>query len=254
MAVLSIMESPPSTWEELQDFVSLILTDCGYETKVEETVATARGRVNVDVFARLQGPYVSTIFCECKYWSNPIPQTVIHSFRTVINDYGANQGIIISKIGFQSGAYEAIKNSNVQLLTWEEFQDNFRTTFIHNVIRRNHKVGRMLMSSANIVIDYTVSHPTVLSQEEFSGFQNRRERYRDYLLFSTESAYSELDTGQVTMSEVDKVLPSYIRDIGVRISCLRDYFNVIHTYCVKELGENNELIKVIQKRIADGTV
>lgn len=36
-------------------------------------------------------------------------------------DSGATLGMLISKNGFQSGAIDAAKCSNVILLTWEEF-------------------------------------------------------------------------------------------------------------------------------------
>ena len=40
-------------------------------------------------------------------------------------DVGANTGYIISRVGFQAGAYEAAANTNVKLLSWEEFQEVF---------------------------------------------------------------------------------------------------------------------------------
>jgi hypothetical protein len=38
---------------------------------------------------------------------------------------GANVGFIISSNGFQSGAVETAKNTNIDLVTWEEFQSRF---------------------------------------------------------------------------------------------------------------------------------
>jgi predicted helicase len=63
---------------------------------------------------------------ECKFWDSSIPQDTVHSFHTVMTGAGANTGFIISKIGFQSGAYEAAqKNTNIHLLTWKGFQHKF---------------------------------------------------------------------------------------------------------------------------------
>ncbi len=47
----------------------------------------------------------------------------IHAFRTVTHDSGSMLGIIISKNGFQSGAYEAAYCSNILLKDWTGFID-----------------------------------------------------------------------------------------------------------------------------------
>ncbi len=67
----------------------------------------------------------SVYLCECKFWSKPVPQEVIHSFRTVLADFGAHRGFIISRVGFQAGAKEAVQNTNLDLLTFEELQALF---------------------------------------------------------------------------------------------------------------------------------
>src|SRR5690554_488282 len=94
----------PETWEDLQNKVALILMECGFEAETPKIIETVRGKVEIDVFAIDNSVKPNTTYlCECKYWKNPIPQTVIHAFRTVISDYGANWGLIISSNGFQSG-------------------------------------------------------------------------------------------------------------------------------------------------------
>lgn len=66
-----------------------------------------------------------TAVFECKNWATKIPQSVVHSLRSVVDDIGANAGYIISKQGFQSGAYEVASNTNIKLLSWQEFQELF---------------------------------------------------------------------------------------------------------------------------------
>ena len=51
------------------------------------------------------------------------PRTVVHSFRTVVADAGANLGLIVSSAGFQSGAREAVNHTNVRLVNWGGFQE-----------------------------------------------------------------------------------------------------------------------------------
>lgn len=121
-----IYSTEPNGWRDLQDKIASILRVCGCEAEVERTIETVRGKVDVDVYAidPIASPKL-TYLCECKYWSNAVPKSVVHGFRTVVSDYGAHVGFIISKNGFQSGAYEAAQNSNVRLVNWFEFQGVF---------------------------------------------------------------------------------------------------------------------------------
>lgn len=78
---------------------------------------------------------------ECKYWTARVPQHVVHSFRTVTSDIGVNSGYIVSKAGFQAGAFQAAENTNIKLLTWDEFQSTFAeqwyfSYFVEEVTKR----------------------------------------------------------------------------------------------------------------------
>ena len=130
-----ITSTVPKDWRNLQDEVATILEHCGFQVEVEKTVPTARGRVEIDVFAveDVRGRRY-TILCECKHWQRAIPQTIVHGFRTVIADFGANRGYIISMKGFQRGAVCASHSTNLDLVTWQEFQDQFCQTWLENYL------------------------------------------------------------------------------------------------------------------------
>src|ERR1700748_2744161 len=133
--MIPIYNSDPSDWRDLQKKVAKIYSDLGYETTIEKDIQTTRGIVNVDVFSTKNVSYLTdTTIVECKHWNKPVPKTVVHAFRSVISDYGANNGYIISQNGFQSGAFEAAQNSNIKLLTFNEFQNAFRIQWLDAVI------------------------------------------------------------------------------------------------------------------------
>lgn len=123
----------PETWRDLQIKVGAILEQCGFKTEVEKTLTSVRGKVELDIYAEevIDGRQYS-IVCECKYWRSNIPQTVIHGFRTVINDLGCNIGYIITTSDFQIGAVAAVEKTNVELLTWEKFQAIFFKSWYSN--------------------------------------------------------------------------------------------------------------------------
>jgi hypothetical protein len=114
---------PPKNWKELQENVNKIFLEIGMISEKEKTMVTPRGKIELDVFA-IDPFSIDKIkyVVECKNWENAIPQTVIHSFTTVMNETGGNIGYIISKSGFQKGAFEFTNFTNIRLLTFEEFQ------------------------------------------------------------------------------------------------------------------------------------
>lgn len=121
-----ITRNAPDTWQSLQAEVGRILEEYGFGVEVEKKIQSARGVVELDVYAEetVRGRKYA-IACECKYWKSRIPQTVVHGFRTVVQEIGANIGYIVSMERFQSGAVAAGDLTNLKLVTWQEFQDIF---------------------------------------------------------------------------------------------------------------------------------
>lgn len=136
-----ITSSVPATWQDLQNETARILEECGFSVELEKTFKTVRGEVEIDVYAEeiVKGRKYR-ILCECKHWKSRVPQQIIHGFRTVVADIGANVGYIVSKSGFQSGAFSAAELTNLELVTWEQFQDAFEETwydahFTHQMVQ-----------------------------------------------------------------------------------------------------------------------
>ncbi|WP_066273214.1 restriction endonuclease [Hydrogenophaga palleronii] len=123
---MNIFDDLPANWQELQDRVGQLFSELGCTAKVGETIELARGKKEVDVLVddAVVLP-VSRYVVECKHWNAPVPQEVVHSFRTVVADCGAHRGFIVSKAGFQAGAYEAVRKTNIELCTFKELQELF---------------------------------------------------------------------------------------------------------------------------------
>lgn len=121
----------PDSWQALQTEVGRILSECGFAVEVEKKIQSARGIVELDVYAEetVRGRKYA-IACECKCWKSRIPQTVVHGFRTVVQEIGANIGYIVSMEGFQSGAVTASDLTNLKLVTWQDFQDIFEESWL----------------------------------------------------------------------------------------------------------------------------
>jgi len=150
-----IQTSQIRDWRDLQDKVAMLFREMGYEINTPFTVELAgRGRKEVDVY--IVDPRASInqiILVECKFWNSLVPQEAVHSFHTVMNGAGANTGFIISKRGFQSGAYEAAKSTNIHLLTWDELQHKFgRQWYLYQSESRD-KILSKLRIIGNLYLD-----------------------------------------------------------------------------------------------------
>jgi Restriction endonuclease len=126
----------PNDWEQLEELVTSILDQCGMSARRQVSLVLPRGSVDVDVLAEesVDGIVHCTV-CECKDWKTNIPKEVVHAFRTVMHESGAHRGYIISRVGFQSGAIEAAKATNIELVTFAQFQDIYFDKWINRRIR-----------------------------------------------------------------------------------------------------------------------
>ena len=122
-----LIECEPGTdWRGLQDRVSQILNECGLSSQVGLNIQTARGQVEIDVYATDPTTSPPAIYlCECKRWTTRVPQAEVQTFRTIASDVGAHFGLFISSVGFQAGAFDVVKHTNIHLLDWSGFQQLF---------------------------------------------------------------------------------------------------------------------------------
>jgi len=68
----------------------------------------------------------------------------VHAFRTVVADNGAHVGLLISKVGFQSGAYRAAESSNIHLYTWNDFQEAYEVLWTNSIALTIRRLGYRL--------------------------------------------------------------------------------------------------------------
>lgn len=141
-----IEREPGENWRQLQDRVAVILSECGMASEVAKTLRVARGSVEVDVYAEDPTTRPRGVFlCECKRWRSRVPQAEVQAFRTIIGDAGAHFGLFISAEGFQAGAFEVVRHTNIHLLNWAEFQELFaeRWCTVHFAPTVRDECGRL---------------------------------------------------------------------------------------------------------------
>lgn len=238
---LNINHKEPKNWKELQSFVNEILHECGYITQIEKTIQTLRGKVEIDVYAEKEEGVKTIILCECKFWKNNIPQNVVHSLRSVVNDSGATNGFIISKVGFQSGAKETIEKSNITLLTWADFQELFLSKWLDNMIERNHRIGRELLPFTTGMGFFYDLYQT-LDEEKQKEINSVIESYSKFEIFSQKDLYFDLNENKISKKNIDEIINELKLKLPIQIQSYQDYFNFIYKYCNEALTKIDLII------------
>lgn len=239
----------PKGWKELQQKVAEIFKEIGYKTEIEKEIKTVRGPVNVDVFSvdETQTPNI-VYLCECKHWDRLIPKTIVHAFRTVVQDFGANLGIIISKKGFQRGAHEAARNTNVKLVDWFGFQDLFEEKWLPAISEKLYNEFQALIDYTEpLVPNYVDRKLDQLGKESIPRFLKLRKKYTSIGMTILHLKYGRLYEKPEDRIEFPRVLP-VPTDENVskttKIHSFREYVNYLVFWGKKGLEEFGKLLDI----------
>ncbi len=119
-------------WREYQIEVAAFFNRQGCKTEVEKKVKGVRATHEVDVFVSF---YRSGIECawvvECKLWKTKVPKEKVMALKSIVDDVGADRGVIVSENGFQLGALDSARNSNITLVTSLEDFERTASTISH---------------------------------------------------------------------------------------------------------------------------
>lgn len=112
-----------SDWRAYQEATAEVFRRLGCNAQVDFHATGVRSKHDVDVYATFMR---SGILCswviECKLWKTRVTKEKVLTLKSVIEDLGADRGIIVSEEGFQTGAQDAARGTNITLVTsLEEF-------------------------------------------------------------------------------------------------------------------------------------
>ncbi|WP_045609246.1 restriction endonuclease [Vibrio vulnificus] len=163
------------TPKEYEDLVSRLLkNELPIDTEIEQ-LKVFQGKdtshvIDISYNLKIAGVnYLNVV--ECKLWSRKVGKREMQAFHSTIKDIGANKGIFVTSIGFQSGAIEIAKKNGIALVkvTNEhplfDVQHNFRGGLIEKI--------KSLRTRKQV----TFSKPVYLTGMVDSGM-----RIKDYLL------------------------------------------------------------------------
>ncbi len=107
---------PLAAWRVYQNEAASFFTSLGFDAATDVQVSGARGRNNVDVIVRGSSAGIPFLWIvECKHWRSNVPKEKVQAFLTVVQNVGADRGYLLSEKGFQSGAVDVARHTNVHL-------------------------------------------------------------------------------------------------------------------------------------------
>lgn len=103
-------------WKEYQEEAAEFFRSIGLEAETDVSLQGVRTMHDVDVLVKSQhAGFEITWIVECKQWASKVSKLHVLALREIVNDLGADRGILLAENGFQSGALEAAALTNVHV-------------------------------------------------------------------------------------------------------------------------------------------
>lgn len=118
------MNSTYKDWREYQNAVANFFRDRSCTVKVGAEIEGARGTHEIDVYVTFTQHGIECRWAiECKLWKDKVKKRNVMEFKGVVDDIGADRGIMFSEKGFQRGARKVARHTNILLIeSLEEFK------------------------------------------------------------------------------------------------------------------------------------
>ncbi|EOC9236919.1 restriction endonuclease [Enterobacter hormaechei] len=105
-------------WRVYQEATAEVFRRLGCNALVDYRANGVRATHDIDVYATfLRSGILCTWVIECKLWKTRVPKEKVLALKSIIDDLGADRGIMVSEVGFQPGAQDAARGSNITLVT-----------------------------------------------------------------------------------------------------------------------------------------
>jgi len=139
-------------WKQLQVEVAKLFNEVGCSTQENVKIPGARGEHNIDVYVKFDKFSFNCVWIiECKNWNSNITKEKVLALQSIVQDIGADKGIIVAKQGFQSGAIKCARKTNVILTNFDDLKDYITEEIKHHgwdvLSKRIWYIGQKLLKN-----------------------------------------------------------------------------------------------------------
>lgn len=103
-------------WKDYQEEAAEFFRSLGLSAETDVKLQGVRTTHNMDVVVKSKHVGFEVLWLvECKHWKSAVSKLHVLGLREIVNDLGADRGILLCEAGFQAGAVEAANLTNVQV-------------------------------------------------------------------------------------------------------------------------------------------
>lgn len=122
-------------WKQYQNEAAEFFRSLGCDAEVDAKVVGVRAEHRVDVWVRFKKFGLEARWViECKCWNSAVPKEKVLALRSIVEDVGADRGILISAAGFQSGAVRATEKTNITLTDLDGLRETAQEDLVASVL------------------------------------------------------------------------------------------------------------------------
>ena len=114
-----------TAWHDYQERAAEFFRTLGMDTNVDERLEGVRDHHDVDVVVRATRAGIEQLWVvECKLWRRSVSKLHVNALANIVQDVGADHGIMLSETGFQAGAIRQALSSNITLTSLADLNEN----------------------------------------------------------------------------------------------------------------------------------
>lgn len=103
-------------WKDYQEEAAEFFRSLGLSAETDVRLQGVRTTHDIDVVVKSKHVGFELMWLvECKHWKSSVSKLHVLGLREIVNDLGADRGILLCEAGFQTGAIEAANLTNVQV-------------------------------------------------------------------------------------------------------------------------------------------
>ena len=111
-------------WQQYQEQVAEVFRAASCDATPDALIEGMRAKHKVDVQVIFKRHGIRCLWIvECKYWNSKVTKEKVMALKSIVDDCGADRGLIVSRMGFQSGAIRASTKTNITLTSIDELQE-----------------------------------------------------------------------------------------------------------------------------------
>ena len=110
-------------WRAYQEEAAAYFRSVGLSAETDVSLIGVRTRHSVDVAVRFRSAGMEHLWVvECKHHARRVSKDRVLALRAIVDDLGADRGVLLAENGFQSGAEEAATSTNVLVTSLDKLR------------------------------------------------------------------------------------------------------------------------------------